>query len=138
MAKSFNLEIVTPDKYFFSGEAEMVVVRTTNGDEAFLADHMWTVAPISTGKLKIKVKDEMKVAACSGGFIYVKEDKTTIVTDAAEWPEEIDKRRAEEAKKRAEDKLNLEEADMDIDRARIAMYKALNRLNVHEEHINNK
>jgi len=138
LARTFNLEVVTPDKYFYSGEVEMVVVRTLDGDKAFMANHMWTVAPIATGKLKIRTEDGMRTAACSGGFIHIKEDKTTIVTDSAEWPEDIDIKRAEEAKKRAEAKLAAIDANTDIERAKVAVYKALNRIHISEEHINIK
>ncbi len=134
MAQKFQLEIVTPDRHFFSGEVEMVVVRTTEGDEAYMADHMWTVVPLKTGVLKIKENDKIKKAFCSGGFIHVKEGLTTIVADSAEWPEEIDVERAKAAKERAEKHLEGENANTDADRAKAAMLRALTRIKVQEEH----
>lgn len=135
MAQTFHLEIVTPDKAFYEGEVEMVVARTLQGDVAYMADHMWTVSPLATGVLKIKENDTMKEASCTGGFIHVKEGKTTIVTDAAEWPEEIDLERALEAKERAESKIDSDDPSVDVDRAKAAMMRALNRINVKEEYM---
>lgn len=134
MARTFHLDVVTPGKSFYHGEVEMVVTRTINGDSAFMADHMWTVVPLSSGVLKIKEKGQIKKATCSGGYIHVKEGKTTIVADSAEWPDEIDINRAKEAKQRAEERLASENQEVDLERARAAMLRALNRINVYEEH----
>ncbi len=135
MAQTFNLEIVTPERSFYKGEVEMVVARTIQGDAAFMADHMWTVTPLSPGLLKIREKNEIKKAACSGGFIHVKEGKATIVSDAAEWPEEIDLDRAVEAKERAEKRLDSSDQDIDTDRAKAAILRALSRIKVKEEYM---
>ena len=117
----------------------MVVVRTVQGDVAYMADHMWTVAPLSTGLLKIKDNKGIKKATCSGGFIHVKEGKATIVSNSTEWPEEIDLDRAVEAKERAEKKLDApDDSNIDVERAKIAMFRALNRIRVKEEFMNNK
>lgn len=133
MAQTFHLEIVTPERSFFEGEVEMVVVRTTQGDAAFMADHMWTITPLATGVLKIKEKDQIKKATCSGGFIHVKEGKATIVADAAEWPEEIDLNRAMNAKERAEELLQSQDSSIDIKRAQAAIARALTRIQVKQD-----
>ncbi len=138
MAQTFHLEIVTPERSFYNGEAEMVVVRTVQGDVAFMADHMWTVTPLATGLLKIKDKKGIKKATCSGGFIHVKEGKAIIVTNSAEWPEEIDLDRAIEAKERAEKNLKSSDSNINVERAKVAMFRALNRIRVKEELMNNK
>jgi len=130
MASTFKLEIVTPDRRFFVGEVNMITVRTSEGDVGILKDHMPTVAPLSIGVIRIKKDGEYKQATCSGGFVSIDEDKTTIITDAAEWPEEIDVVRAESAAKRAEERMKMNSAEIDIFRAQIALNKALNRLRV--------
>ncbi len=101
----FTLEIVTPDRKFFEDEVEMVIVRGIGGDIGILKNHTPMVTPLSIGKIRIKKDGEIKEAAIAGGYIEITKDKTTVITDAAEWPEEIDVRRAEEAKKRAEQRL---------------------------------
>ncbi|WP_069650579.1 F0F1 ATP synthase subunit epsilon [Caloranaerobacter ferrireducens] len=126
----FTLEIVTPDRKFFEDEVEMVIVRGVEGDIGILKNHTPLVTPLSIGRIRIKKNGEFKEAAIAGGYIEVSKNKTTVITDAAEWPEEIDVKRAEEAKKRAEQRLKSSKSEVDIVRAHIALRKALNRLEV--------
>ena len=88
MAKSFRLEVITPERLFYEGDVEMVIVRTLLGYEGFLANHSWACKLLDTGVLKIKETGakEFKIAAITGGFIDVK-DRIIIFTDAAEWPD---------------------------------------------------
>ncbi|MCT4619028.1 MAG: F0F1 ATP synthase subunit epsilon [Marinisporobacter sp.] len=130
MASTFELEIVTPDRKFYEGSVERIVVRSTQGDMGILKDHMFTVSPLEIGVVKIKENGKYKEAACAGGFIQIKEEKTTIITDSAEWPEEIDVKRAEESKNRAEERLNKPEANIDALRAKAALKRALTRIRV--------
>ncbi|MFZ5968897.1 MAG: F0F1 ATP synthase subunit epsilon [Bacillota bacterium] len=131
MASTFQIEIVTPDRKLYEGEAEMVIVRTTEGDLAILKNHMSLVSPLAVGGIRIKNKGEYKEAACAGGFVQVRQDKTTIITDSAEWPEEIDVERARKAAERAEERLKSKESsEVDIIRAQIALDRALNRLRI--------
>ena len=71
-----------------------------------------------------------RVAATAGGYINVQKDKTTIIADSAEWPDEIDVERAKEAKARAERRLKEQAEGLDIIRAENALKRALNRLEV--------
>ncbi|WP_432406994.1 F0F1 ATP synthase subunit epsilon [Wukongibacter sp. M2B1] len=130
MASTFHLEIVTPDRKFYEDEVNMATVRTVEGDIGILRDHVPTVAPLSIGVIKIKKDGKIIKATCAGGFVSIDEDRATIITDAAEWPEEIDMERAEAAMKRAEERLNEKTMDVDLLRAQIALNKALNRLRV--------
>ena len=81
----FALEIVTPDKTFYNGNAEMIVVRTTEGDRGILKNHRPLVAGLATGTLRIKLDGKFKDAKVSGGFMNVDKEKTVIVTESAEW-----------------------------------------------------
>ena len=85
MANEFALEIVTPDKFFYQGEAEMIIVRTTEGDRGILKNHRPLVSGLSTGTLCIKLDGKFKDAKISGGFMNVDKEKTVIVTESAEW-----------------------------------------------------
>lgn len=134
MGNKFKLEIVTPDKVFFSGETDMVIMRTTEGDIGILYDHEPLVAPLRIGSLRVKQEDgSFKWAAGSTGFLTVNEDQVTVVVDSAEWVEEIDIDRALEAKKRAETRIT-EGADKGVDfiRARAALERAINRIKLYE------
>lgn len=130
MASTFTLEIVSPDKKFFEDEVEMLVVRGIEGDLGILKNHTPLVTPLAIGRVKIKQNGEYREAAVAEGYVDINKTKTTIVTDAAEWPDEIDLNRAELAKKRAEEKLKRKDEDIDYGRAEIALKKAINRINV--------
>ena len=85
MANVFALEIVTPDKTFYNGNAEMIIVRTTEGDRGILKNHRPVLAGLSTCTLRIKLYVKFKDAKISGVFMNVDKDKTVIVTESAEW-----------------------------------------------------
>lgn len=129
MSKLF-LEIVTPEKAFFEGEVDNVIVRGLEGDLAILKDRTPIATPLKIGKARVITGEKERVAAVVEGYITVLDNKVTIVTDAAEWPEEIDVKRAEEAKKRAEKRINSKSEDIDLTRAEAALRRAINRLHV--------
>ena len=133
MASTFRLQIVTPSRMFYDDEVEMTIVRTIEGDLGIMKNHMLMVAPLKIGKVRIKKDGQFKEAAISEGFVQIESDYTRIITDSAEWPEEIDVKRAEEAKERAERRLAASKSDIDKVRAEIALKKALNRLDVADE-----
>ncbi len=124
------LEIVTPDKPFFSEEVEMVIVRGIEGDLAILKGRAPITTPLKIGQVRIIQKGVERVAAVVDGYISVVDDKATIVTEAAEWPNEIDVKRAEAAKTRAEDQLNKTSDGVDVARAELALKRAINRIEV--------
>ena len=138
MASKYMLKIVTPDKNFFDGEVEMVILRTVAGDIGIMNDHEPTVAPISIGEIRIKIDNEVKVATCSTGFVNIDEEKVTIVIDAAEWVEEIDVDRAKNAIKRAQQRLEEVKKEDDVERAKISLARAMNRVKVSENGIEHK
>lgn len=129
MASTYALEIVTPDRKFFNGQVEMLITRTSQGDIGILKGHENMVAPLAIGSIQIKQDDAFRVAACTGGFMTVSGDKVTLITDAAEWAEEINVERAVAAMERAKARLaDSRDKNTDLDRAKIALAKALNRL----------
>lgn len=127
---AFKLEIVTPDKAFFSDEVDMVIVRGVEGDLAILKNRAPLITPLDIGKIRIINDGEEKVAAVTDGYISVTKEKTTVITDSAEWPEEIDIKRAESAKERAENRLREKKEGLDVARAELALRRALNRLDI--------
>lgn len=133
MASTFNLTIVTPDKDFFSGEAEMVIVRTVEGDMGVLRNHEPVVAPLAIGNVRVKKPGgTFEDAACSSGFVNITEDEVTIITDAAEWAHEIDVNRAQASAERAKQHMESKGEHVDILRAKIGLTRALNRINLVE------
>jgi F-type H+-transporting ATPase subunit epsilon len=131
MASFFNLEIVTPDKSFFSGEVEMAIIRTSEGDVGLLKAHEPLVAPVSVGSLRIKGTDgKFTEAACAGGFMTVTEDGVMVLTDAAEWAHDIDVNRAKEALERAQDRIAKNAKEVDEARAKASLARAMNRVRI--------
>lgn len=130
MSATFNLEIVTPDRKFFSGEVEAVIFRTLDGEMGILKGHAPMVVAVAIGPLRIKKDGEWLDAVLTEGFMEIKQDKTIILTDTAEWPNEIDINRANEAKARAEERLQRQLNQVEHMRSQAALARALARLKV--------
>lgn len=127
---TFKLKIITPERLFFEGEAEMVEFNTTEGEIGIYKNHVPTTVIISPGILTITMSEEEKTAALHAGFVEILQDQVTILAEAVEWPDEIDYDRAESAKERAERRLQAKESNLDEDRAQIALMRALARIQV--------
>ncbi|MDE5946366.1 MAG: ATP synthase F1 subunit epsilon [Oscillospiraceae bacterium] len=129
--KAFRFKVVTPDKILFDGEAEQVIVRTTEGDVGILAGHENYVANLPSGILKITTGGNIRYAAISDGFLKVSYNKiTTIIVTAAEWGEDIDIIWANRSKEDALNKIKQAKTDSEISRAELKLKRALNRINV--------
>ena len=137
MANSVRLEVITPSKLFYRGEVELVIVTTLDGDEGFMAGHVWACKLLDVGELWIQekgaAKNEWRVAAVAGGFIDVK-DSIVIYTDAVEWSEDIDMDRVLSEKAKVEDWLgkhpDAEEDSAEMQNAKLMLAKAEVRTNV--------
>lgn len=83
MAKTFQVDIVTPEAVVWSGEAEMLLARTTEGDIGVLADHEPTMAALATGAVTIRHGSESTSAGLHGGFLQIYRNQVTLLTDSA-------------------------------------------------------
>ena len=118
-----------PDRSFYKGDVTMVEFNTTEGYIGVYPEHIPLATVLATGVMTIHLEDgTTKQAALHEGFAKITQDKVMILAEVAEWPEEIDINRANEAKIRAERRLSGNESGMDIQRAEIALKKALTRL----------
>jgi F-type H+-transporting ATPase subunit epsilon len=133
MANPFGLEIVTPDKVFYKGTAEMVIVRTTEGDIGILKDHTPYVAGLSIGKLRLKLDGKFTEAAIAGGFVQVDKEKTTILTEAAEWADDIDIDRAKKSKEEAQNELKNTTEQHKKEELEFKIKKAENRIDISQK-----
>ena len=127
---TFQLEILTPQRKFFSDTVEMIVFKTTDGERGVKARNYPTIFNVDTGIIKIKTSEGELNALLTEGLMLVTKEKVTVTVDAAEWPEEIDLVRAEGSLKRAEDRLKLEKEKVDSERAKASMKRALSRIKV--------
>lgn len=128
--KMFQVKIITPDRVFYTGEAEMVEFNTVDGAIGVYKNHIPVTTVLAPGALIIHEAGGEKVAAIHAGFAEILADQVTFLAEIAEWPDEIDVARAEKAKERAEGRLAAKEADVDLARAEFALRKALTRINV--------
>ena len=131
MAETFPFEVHTPSHLFFREPAESVVITIPDGEIAVLKGHSAFTAPVKTGFLKIKNgKGEWRTAFIADGIIEVKEHKTVLMTEAAEWGKEIDRERALRAKEKAEKMLNEGMMRFEKDNAVLSLMRAEYRLKV--------
>jgi len=127
----FKLKIVTPDGLLFDGEAEEVIVRTTNGDVAILARHINYVAALGMGRATVVSGGKRRTAACIGGMLSVVDGNVTLVPTTFEWSDKIDLERAEAAYQRADRMLHDQNAtDTDLKLAEARLHRALVRKSV--------
>lgn len=88
--KGVLLEVITPREMFYSGQVEMVVVPTTDGEEGFMAHHVWCVK-LFAEKGRVKIREtgakDLKIIDIKGGHVDIK-DRFVVYTDEAEWAEE--------------------------------------------------
>ena len=136
MAKKFKTEIVTPEKIVFSEEIESLVIPAERGYLGVLAGHAPLLANLQPGEITIKgsPKGELHFAT-SGGFMEVTPGKAVLLTESAEEVGAIDIARAEESKKRAQERLATAAGkDVDKGRAKAALERALNRLKLAQKY----
>ena len=104
--KVFDVEIITPDRVFFTGTATMIEFNTAAGELGVYARHIPLTTVLAPGVVTIhKQGEEDIIAAVHSGFAEILPEKVTLLAEIAEWPNEIDKARAEAAKARAEERL---------------------------------
>ncbi|MBQ8928582.1 MAG: ATP synthase F1 subunit epsilon [Oscillospiraceae bacterium] len=129
---TYRLMILTPDKTLFDGEVAELIARTTEGDVGILAGHIRYAAILKTGALTIKMPDgTTRTAAEAGGVLKVSDERTTVMTTAAEWAEEIDPDWAERSRQDALRKIEQYKNEPDrLERANLKLQRALNRLAV--------
>ena len=124
----FKLQIITPEKTFFDGETEQIVVRTTVGDVGILNGHEPYCAALGIGQMRVMIGGEFRHAATSGGIIKVSHEKTIILVQTCEWSDEIDVTRANAAKETAEGRIKAAQSDNELRLAEAKLKRALNRI----------
>jgi F-type H+-transporting ATPase subunit epsilon len=131
---ALNVALVSPERILYTGEAEMVICRTSDGEIAFLNDHAPFVGALGIGAVRIKLPDGSEMAAAvHGGFVEVRDNRVSILSDVAELPEQIDVERARRAKEEAERQLAQGGLDADAEAEAIAaLRRAEVRLQVAE------
>ncbi len=128
LPEKLHLEIVTPEKHLFSGDVDSVTVPANTGYMGILPGHAPLLAELGMGEIEYAQDGKVEYMFCSWGFIEVLPERVIILAQAAEAGSDIDVKRAEEAKVRAEKMLASPSVDIDFDRAQLALMRAIYRL----------
>lgn len=123
--------MVSPIRSMFAGEVVQITAPGVNGSFTILPNHADFISELNPGEVKVITVDGMtQHYAVSGGFLEVRRNEVILLAETAERAEEIDLQRAEASKKRAEERLRQHKADMDSERARLALLRAIARIRV--------
>ena len=128
--KYFSLEIISPERTFYKGEVNFLELTTSEGEVGIYKNHIPMTNVIVPGIVTIHEADGVKEAAVHSGFMVILQDSVKIMAEVAEWPDEIDENRANEAKLRAERRLKDKGSGIDVARAEAALKRSLTRLNL--------
>jgi F-type H+-transporting ATPase subunit epsilon len=130
LPQSLQLQIVSADRLLVNEAVDEVEIPGAEGYFGVLPGHTPLLAMLQVGELWYRQGQEKHYLAIAFGFAEVQPDRVTILAQIAEPADEIDVARAEAAKRRAEERLASPVADIDFERARIALTKSLVRLQV--------
>ena len=131
MARELTLEIVTPEKIAFKGVVEEVTIPGTEGEFGVLKGHASLLSSVNVGKLSYTKDHKKTYYAVNTGYAEVTASKVTVLVETAERADLIDQERAKRARERAEEKIRkLPKQDMEFEKARLALMRAVIRINV--------
>jgi F-type H+-transporting ATPase subunit epsilon len=127
---AFALEVVTPERVAYSGQVTSLQAPGSEGSFGVLAGHIPLLTGLQIGQLRFVEEDGSEVqVAISGGFVEAGREQVAVLAETAEYDSEIDVPRAETARERARQRLSSQ-IDIDVERARAALLRALTRLRV--------
>lgn len=132
-AETFLLEIVTPERVFMQDQVEMIVFHSTSGEVGVLPHHADLAAAVVAGPLRIKRDGAWSEVFVSMGFVEIFLGAAHMLVQTAEWPDEIDRRRAEEALVRAQRRMQQQKNHQDFLRAKASIARALARMRVFDD-----
>ena len=123
-------EMVTAEKLLFSDQVESIVAPGEAGELGILPHHAPLLSILKSGELRVTQDGQEQSIAITGGFLEVLDNKVTVLADAAEHADEIELERAEEAVRRAEERIASRDADLDLERAIGSLRRAQVRVTV--------
>ncbi len=134
MAAVITLEIIKPDKKLFSGMIDSITVPGTKGSFQVLKSHAPLLSTFEIGEIKVQTGEKITLYATSGGTVEVLNNNVLILADSIEAIEDIDVQRAKEAMERAKERIDKKDPLTDLIRAKAALNRAINRLQLAEKH----
>ena len=131
---TFSLKVIACDRVFFDGRCEQVVLPLHDGEKAIQAHHENMVFAVEIGEIRITDETGEEIVGVTGtGFAQIINNRAMVIVDTCESPEEIDVRRAEEAKERAQEQLRQKQSIQEYYRSKASLARAMSRLCAWEE-----
>ena len=131
-SNTFYLKIISANRVFYSGRCRSLIVPEYDGQKEILAHHEDMVIAIDDGEMRFQPEgsENWEYAVVGMGFVEIVNNRVTLLVETAERPEEIDIRRAEEARDRAEEQLRQKQSIVEYQRSQAALARAMTRLRV--------
>ena len=130
MAMAMMLEIITAERQVYGEEVDMVIVPGIDGQLGILPHHAPLMTVLQPGEITIRKGGSDDYLAVTGGFLEVLGNRVSVLADAAERSDEIDEERAQEAMRRAQERITGQPAEMELGRAVASMRRAQMRLDL--------
>ena len=134
MPETMKLEIVTPDGKAYAEDVEMVTLTGAEGEIGILPQHVRLMTQMLPGELVVRRGGKDVFVAVGGGLVEVRADRVQILTDMAVAAEKVDEARAEEARRRAEVRLQDQLSAEEVAATNAALTRALAQLKVRRRH----
>ena len=126
---TFSLKIISTDKIFYEGKCQSLIIPTPDGEKGVLAHHENMIIAVESGELNLKTPEgEWITAAVSKGFVEIINNRVSVLVNTAERPEDIDVKRAQEAKERAEERLRQKQSIQEYHLSQASLARAMARL----------
>lgn len=134
MASQFYLEIITPERTFYKGEVESVIIPTVGGQMGILKGNIPLVTALQSGEVKIKKDGKWYYAANSDGFAEVTQEKVVLFCQTVFWPGEMEMAELEEKERRQQEALDMARDEKAFQLAKLALLRTHAKISVKKEH----
>ena len=126
---TFGLKIIASDKVFYEGRCRKLIIPAPDGEKGILPNHENMVIAVTVGIGRMEAEEgKWQEVALGGGFAEIVNNRVTLLVDTAERPEEIDVRRAEEQRERAEEQMRQKQSIQEYYHTQASLARAMNRL----------
>jgi len=134
MASQFYLEIITPERTFYQGEVESVIIPTVGGQMGVLKGNIPLITALQSGEVKIKKDGKWHYAANSDGFAEVTPDKVLLFCETIFWPDEMEMEELKEKERHQREAMDYARDQKAYTLAKVSLMRTLAKLSVKKEH----
>jgi F-type H+-transporting ATPase subunit epsilon len=129
---TMHVEVVTAERELYNGEADMLIAPGSEGELGILPRHAALLTMLKVGQMLIRLGDAEEPLFVSGGFLEVSNNSVIVLAETAERAEEIDEARAQEARRRAQERLQQAQSNVERVELEAALERAIARLRIAE------